>query len=206
LPPAAGSGASLDEIIFCIHSAFSFKIGEIAMQNVELTVELKIPDVTALTAASALRRRLGYEATLVELRRADYYRLSLNAKDPEQALAIARDLAENTNLFVNPNKHRYQLAAGMHNSAVSPPEGTQAVCVLITDPDSGAGEAVLSALHGRLGYRDRVEAVLAGTLWTLMLKAENQHRARQLAEQIAVTRSQGEGLLLNPHYQKYEIW
>ena len=39
------------------------------MQTIELLVSLKIPDVTALTAGSAIRRRLGYEEALKELKR-----------------------------------------------------------------------------------------------------------------------------------------
>jgi len=176
------------------------------MQTVELTVELKIPDVTALTAASALRRLLGYEDVLVELRRADYYRLSLATDSEQEALQLAEDLAENTNLFVNPNKHRYEVAAGVHNAAAPGADGTCAVNVLVTDPDSGSGEAVLSALQGRLGYRDQVSAVVAGKLWTLVLKADSEEQAEAIAKEIAVTESRGEGLLLNPHYQEYEMW
>ena len=43
------------------------------MQEIELLVTLKIPDVTALTAANTLRRRLGFAERLVGLSRADYY-------------------------------------------------------------------------------------------------------------------------------------
>ena len=51
------------------------------MQTLELLVSLKIPDVTALTAASSIRRRLGYNEVLNELRRSDYYSLDLNTTD-----------------------------------------------------------------------------------------------------------------------------
>lgn len=176
------------------------------MQTVELTVELKIPDVTALTAASALRRRLGYGDVLMELHRADYYRLSLAADSEQQALELAEELAENTNLFVNPNKHRYQVAAGVHNAATVAGDGVWTVKVLVSAPESGAGEAILSALQGRLGYRDQVSAVVAGDLWTLVLQADSKEQAEAIAQEIAVTESRGEGLLLNPHYQEYEMW
>ncbi len=176
------------------------------MQIVELTVDLKIPDVTALTAAGALRRRLGYGDVLVELRRADYYRLSLLTDSEQEALQIARDLAENTNLFVNPNKHRYQVATGVHNCTVKVDDGAYAVNVLVTDPESGSGDGILGALQGRLGYGDNVADVIAGNLWTLVLRADSKELAEAVAEEIAVTRSRGEGLLLNPHYQEYEMW
>ncbi len=82
------------------------------MQTLELLVSLKIPDVTALTAASSIRRRLGYDEVLKELRRSDYYSLDLNTTDPQVANELAHELAEKTNLFVNPNKHSYEVPAG----------------------------------------------------------------------------------------------
>ena len=56
----------------------------------ELAVSLKIPDVTALTAANAIRRRLGYADELVRLERADYYRLDLNVADRAPAESLVR--------------------------------------------------------------------------------------------------------------------
>ncbi|MFW6156334.1 MAG: phosphoribosylformylglycinamidine synthase subunit PurS, partial [Armatimonadota bacterium] len=79
------------------------------MTTVELVVGLKIPDVTALTAGNAIRRRLGYEDVLSSLERADYYRIEIDVDDREKAEAIAREIAEDTNLFVNPNKHTYHI-------------------------------------------------------------------------------------------------
>ena len=65
---------------------------------------------------------------------------------------------------------------------------------------------MLAALQGRLGYGDRVQSLLTGTLWTMALVADDAQQARQMAEEIAVTTAQSEGLLVNPHYQEYEVW
>ena len=65
------------------------------MQTVSILVRLKIPDVTALTAANALRRSMGY-SQLRELKRADYYRLELAVDSPDEAVALAKELAEKT--------------------------------------------------------------------------------------------------------------
>jgi phosphoribosylformylglycinamidine (FGAM) synthase PurS component len=176
------------------------------MQTVELTVELKIPDVTALTAANALRRRLGYQDTLIALNRADYYRLELNVDSEQAALDLTTEMAEQTNLFVNPNKHRFSVTAGAANAVASEGDGTQTINVLVTDPDSGKGSGVLGALQGRLGYGDRVADVTAGNLWILKLKAETHEQAEQMAHDIAVTLSREQGLLLNPHFQECQIW
>jgi|LSQX01.3.fsa_nt_gb hypothetical protein len=204
--PSTGTGICADKMVFCMYSASSFKIGETAMETIELIVELKIPDVTALTATSTLRQRLGYQNTLVQLKRADYYRLGLCADSTEQALKIGRALAEQTNLFVNPLKQRYQLHAGLHNPVVSADDDTYVAHVLVSNRDNQAGDKILHALQERLGYAEQVQSVLTGTLWILLLKATDADHARDLAEQIAVTRSQHEGLLQNPHYQASEAW
>lgn len=175
------------------------------MQPVELLVKLKIPDVTALTAANALRRRMGYEGVLTGLKRADYYRLETGDADLPAALALAAELAEQTNLFVNPNKHVYEARPGTREPAEAR-DGRCVTQVLVTDPDDGAAEGMLGALQGRLGYGGRVTGLLRGVLWTLELDCKSGEEARALAEEIAVTRTRGQGLLMNPHFQECEVW
>ncbi|MFO7946648.1 MAG: phosphoribosylformylglycinamidine synthase subunit PurS [Armatimonadota bacterium] len=176
------------------------------MQIVELYVELKIPDVTALSAAGTLRRRLGYDDVLRELKRGDFYRISLDVDSEDEAVDMVQDMAENTNIFVNPNKHSFSVFAGHHNSVAIDDSTDTAVNVLVIDPASGSGEAILNALQGRLGYGDVVKQVVTGTLWTLVLDVEDAADAKEITEEIAVTRSRQNGLLMNPHYQDYEMW
>lgn len=175
------------------------------MYDVEMLVKLKIPDVTALTAAGALRRRMGYESVLTSLRRADYYRLGLQAADAGAAHDLAAELAEKTNVFVNPNKHVYELREGGH-APEAVREGRHVVQVLVTDPHDGSAEGALGALQGRLGYGERVQSLLKGTLWTLELACESREQAVKLAEEIAITRARDRGLLMNPHFQEVEVW
>lgn len=172
------------------------------MQKVALLVRLKIPDVTALTAANALRRSLGY-SQLSSLRRADYYGLTLAVDTPDQALALATELAEKTNLFVNPNKHVFEVQAGQ---PVAPEAEGQVVQVLVTDPHDGSAEGMLAALQGRLGYGERVSEVTRGLLWTLELAVDSPAEAQRLARELAETTSLEQGLLVNPHFQDLEIW
>ncbi len=175
------------------------------MIAVELTVSLKIPDVTALTAANAIRRRLGYADVLTSLRRADYYRLDLEAGDRSQAEELARELAEETNLFVNPNKHVYEVRFPEDRGGDGATDGEYDVSVLVTNPDDATGAGILSALQGRLGYGGRVVGVETGVLWTMRLAADSAEQAREMAEDITVTRSQSKGILINPHFQDCEI-
>lgn len=172
------------------------------MQDVALLVRLKIPDVTALTAANALRRSLGYRQ-LIALTRADYYRLSLQVDCPEAALELARELAEKTNLFVNPNKHVYELYQKL---AAGDTTDGHVARVLVTDPHDGSAEGMLAALQGRLGYGDRIEGIEKGLLWTMHLDCATIEEARTLAQEMAETKSLEQGLLVNPHFQDFEVW
>ncbi|MGQ9732269.1 MAG: hypothetical protein ACUVX8_13485 [Candidatus Zipacnadales bacterium] len=172
------------------------------MMEVELLVRLKIPDVTALTAANSLRRRMGYADTLRSLRRADYYRFGLQVSSPEAALALATELAEQTNLFVNPNKHIYELRRPDRAPETDLVADEHEIEVLVTDPNDGSAQAALSALQRRLGYGDRVTTLIKGVLWVMKLRAESRQAAKRLAEDIAITRRIDQGLLVNPHFQE----
>lgn len=172
------------------------------MKSVALLVRLKIPDVTALTAANALRRSMGY-AQLKELRRADYYKLDLNVASQEEAVTLARELAEKTNLFVNPNKHVYEVQTDHSDEA--PAQGRLAH-VLVTDPHDGSAEGMLAALQGRLGYGGQAAGLTRGVLWTMLLDVADEAEARRLAAEMAETTSLEQGLLVNPHFQEFEVW
>ena len=174
------------------------------MISVELVVSLKIPDVTALTAGNAIRRRLGYEDVLIALDRADYYRLELEVDDRERAEGLVREMAEETNLFVNPNKHVYEVRFPEDRDGGGE-DGEWTVNVLVTSPDDSTGEAIASALDTRLGYGE-VANVETGVLWTMRIRADSEDAAREVGESITVTRSQSQGILMNPHFQEYELW
>jgi len=176
------------------------------MITVELVVGLKIPDVTALTAANAIRRRLGYADTLKSLGRADYYRMELDAPDRAAAEQLVREMAEDTNLFVNPNKHVYEVRFPEDRGDGGTEDGEHIVSVLVTSPDDTSGAGILASLHARHGYAGSVLSVETGTLWTMRLVADDERQARAMAEDITVTRSQAKGILMNPHFQEHEVW
>jgi len=179
--------------------------GNTTMTTVELVVSLKIPDVTALTAGNAIRRRLGYEGVLSALTRADYYRLDLDVDDRDAAEALTREIAEGTNLFVNPNKHIYELRFPEDRGANANVNGEWLVNVLVISPDDSSGEGIRGSLNGHLGY-PQVTGVQTGVLWSMRVKADSENEARKVAESITVTRAQDQGILMNPHFQEYEMW
>ncbi len=164
---------------------------------IELLVWLKIPDVTALTARRALQRRMGYGEVLADLKRADWWRLEVEAADEPAALALGHELAEQTTCFVNPNKHLYRVAS--HAGAIEAPDGLTAVGVLTGFDGDASADLTAQALRGRLGYGDTVGQVERGTLWTFLLREPDLDRARALAEAMTVTSNREHGLLINPH-------
>ncbi len=175
------------------------------MYAIELLVTLKIPDVTALTAANSIRRRLGYSERLTSLQRADYYRLELEAESEAAALDLVRELAQRTNHFVNPNKHAFTLRP--FDQRVSPPsrDGDYEVEVLTTDAESDRSADLEAALAGDRLAQGRVQAVHTGVLWNLRLRADSPQEAVAMARDIAVTRARDQGLLANPHFQAVQI-
>jgi len=42
-------------------------------------------------------------------------------------------------------------------------------------------------------------------LWTLLLTADSAEEAREITEQITVTTARDQGVLVNPHFQAWEI-
>jgi phosphoribosylformylglycinamidine (FGAM) synthase PurS component len=175
------------------------------MLEVELLVSLKIPDVTALTAAGSLRRRLGFAQRLADLRRADYYRLEVDAETEKSALALITQLAQRTNHFVNPNKHMFttRIAAPRLN----PPKkkGGYEVEVVVTDAEGDRAGDLEQALASDPLAEGKIKAVHAGVLWTLTLKTDTAAEAIEAARDITVTRARDQGLLANPHFQAVRI-
>lgn len=170
---------------------------------VELLVTLKIPDVTAATARQALQRRLGYAAQLADLRRADWWRIEVEAESEADALALGRELAERTNLFVNPNKHRYTCQLTWRPEATT--AGQTTVGVVTGFHDEASAELAARALQGRLGYGGKVLGLDHGTCWSLTLNEPDRAKAVELAKAMAVSETRNDGLLANPHSQWWRI-
>lgn len=175
------------------------------MHKVELLVTLKIPDVTALTASNTLRRRLGYGDVLTRLDRADYYLFDVEADSEDEACEVVRNLAERTTIFVNPNKHSFQVRPHAPSAEVPRRGDVYEVRCLVREVDYDPAPQILAQV-ARTELGKSIGGLQVGTLWTLHLRAPSADGARQLAHEIAVTRSRSKGLLVNPHYQVCEVF
>ncbi|MBL7206802.1 MAG: phosphoribosylformylglycinamidine cyclo-ligase [Candidatus Aenigmarchaeota archaeon] len=146
--------------------------------EIELTVELLIPDTTALTAFHTLKK-IGFKE-LKKLRREDYYKFTVKNDDFKK---VSEKLGK-TDILVNANKHRFMTKLSDESF-----DG-EGVKVLVQDIDNKDG--MLETLRNRLGLKE-IESMERGVLWTLDLEK------KELAKEIA------ESLLFNKHYQEYKI-
>ena len=62
----------------------------------------------------------------------------------------------------------------------------------------------MNRLNARL-KKAQVTDIVAGEVWRITLLADDLNSARDEIENMVVTKSRRKGLLLNPHYQRYEI-
>jgi len=75
---------------------------------------------------------------------------------------------------------------------------------LITESGRTRADGYTRRLNSRLKGVE-VSGMKAGEIWRMIVGAEDGKEAARKVESMAVTRSRREGLLLNPHYQSFEI-
>jgi len=172
--------------------------------DLTLTVALRGADPVALTAAHALTHRLGFGGELAELARRDLWRLRLEASGVAEALALAGSWVTRSNVFVNPNKHVYELAASRPGDKPGRASGRTAWIVAWSEPDI-EGAAARNLIQTRFGARELAQVEKA-LVWMLRFNAGiDADEIKRRAEEIAVARSRLSGLLTNPHFQSVAV-
>ncbi len=163
--------------------------------DVEVFVNLRVPDRVALTALRTLTTVMGYGESLVSLAREDYYTVHAAAGTPGEAVAYVREMVAQTAVFANPNKETAEVAPK------SRPVSNDNVIAFLVYPAAGLqSESLRGRLH-ELGY-DKVRSAGRGVVWKLEISGENKPRT---ALDIVITRNRGAGLLINPHSEEFEI-
>ncbi len=171
-----------------------------------LSVELKAAGNEARSALEALQEKMGLRDRVSGLAREDLWEIDVNARTVEGARETIEQLVRTTNLFANPNKHKYTLAdvggADPGAAAWVAGLGDDEVAVLVTDREGTEGESVLSAIR-RIGVDD-VVSIRKWTRWRIHL-AEPPMRGDpevlKLIRRIGVATGRRDGLLSNPHSQ-----
>ena len=148
-------------------------------KTVEMIVSLKMPDTTAITALQTLQK-IGFNK-IKDVKRADYYKFSV-----EGDAGKFKDKICKVDILVNANKHSYDFSI----------KKDKTIKILVKNiNDDGSG--VLSTLRNRLGFKN-IKKVEKATLWSLGIDADEME-ARKIAEKAT------KELLVNEHYQEYEI-
>ena len=162
------------------------------MWQIELCVQLKTYDLSALTAKQTLWE-MGYKE-LTEMSRDDYYLLYISANTEEEAISLTKEIAEKTPLFVNPNKHTYYIRNQNTNCSL-----LTAHCslteVLVWYREDVRKKMLLDSLKS-FGYS--VEDILCGVLWQITLACDKE-KASTLVQKMT------KELLMNPSSQDYKM-
>ena len=173
--------------------------------SIELLVRLKTADTTALTAKNTLQKDMGYDGTLLDLVRKEYWLIELEAGSVDEAEKLGREFVTATKTLVNPNKHTYNLRVLGESGEGTTRGNPHVIRALVSYREDEKAHVTRNILRDILGYGDRVKNVKRGTLWELTIKADDEAGAKQIAEEIVVARSIESGLLANPHSQTYSV-
>lgn len=125
-------------------------------KDMEMTVGLKIPDTTAITAFKALQR-MGVKG-LKGLKRSDYYRFRVSCDIGEASGRLGK-----TDVIVNANKNTFHAKPA---GKPFPEEDWDLLTIRVLVKDSQGNQGLLRTLRDRLGM-GFVEGLETGVLWTL---------------------------------------
>ena len=153
-------------------------------QTVEMIVSLKVPDTTAITALQTLKK-IGFDK-IKNVKRADYYKFLIEEDENKFKSKISK-----MDILVNANKHSFKFNLEK-NAAI---EGC--IFFVLVKNINGEGSGMLSTLKNRLGFKN-IKKIEKFILWSLAIDADEKE-ARKIADKAA------KELLVNEHYQKYEV-
>ena len=148
-------------------------------QTVEMTVSLKVPDTTAITALQTLRK-IGFDK-IKDVKRAVYYKFLIEEDENEFKSKISK-----VDILVNANKHSCGFSIQKNND----------VKILVKDINDGES-SILSTLRDRLNFQS-IKKTEKSVLWELSIDADEKE-AKKIADKAA------KELLVNEHYQEYTI-
>jgi hypothetical protein len=182
----------------------------------QLWVRLKVVDLVVQTAWITLTETMGFSGDLRGMLRYAWWRFDADGASAEAVSAeIDREIRMDS-AFTNQNKHRYHLAVEGGGKPVvtgdldlgadlpGAGEGVFACDLLVTERESGRDAAWAERLGPRL-QGVRLSGVRSGEVWRLLVRAKDPAEAAAKIEEMAVTRTRRQGLLVNPHYQGFAL-
>ncbi len=148
-------------------------------KTIDMTVSLKVPDATAITALQTLQR-IGF-SKIKDVKRADYYKFLIE----DDAEKFKKQISK-VDILVNANKHSCSFSIPKDNL----------VNILVKNIN-GEENGILPILKNRLGFKN-IKKIEKSILWSLSIDA-GENEAKKIADK--ATRE----LLVNEHYQEYTI-
>jgi hypothetical protein len=177
------------------------------MTQVEVLVKLLAPDPWSFTVYDTLNRKFGLEE-IVGIERIKTWTLSYDVVAADDAVGPTEKMLRETVLLANPNRDVRQLRTGPF-VPVKPgvyrmrEKAADAYVVKVRNLGDPTGENVARIARSRLGIVG-LQSVSFATLWVIEM-SKGEPDSQRIAEQVAVLRSRGSGLLANPHCQEVEV-
>jgi phosphoribosylformylglycinamidine (FGAM) synthase PurS component len=88
-----------------------------AKHTLHVTVGLKVTDNEARSALEALQEKMGLRDRVSDLTREELWEIEVESDRPSDARETVERLVATTNLFANPNKHKYAVSDAAGDSA-----------------------------------------------------------------------------------------
>lgn len=174
-------------------------------------------DLVALSALDTLVRKMGYADWLLSLSREELWILSFDLDDGE-AGEVTEMLVKRTGIFVNPNTHIHTVVRAGELMPHGIQCGREGLGIAVWPQEDSQVRPVAVAVRERMGVESLKELRRLILWWPRFAQDGGEGRSRtnrgdhrgymsaaQIAESMVATRSRQEGLLANPHYQRWCI-
>jgi hypothetical protein len=188
---------------------------------IELWVRLKVIDLVTQTAWFTFTEKLDFAGRLGGIVHYWYWGMDAEGADAKGILGEVDRVIRLDSAFTNQNKHLYRLSAAAGTAPAlgnlplesdfpmrgdATPAGGElfAIDCLVREKRPDRETGFTERLNGRL-RGVAVSKLKYGEVWRLIARASSGESALADVEKMLVSRSRREGLLLNPHYQQYEI-
>ncbi len=177
---------------------------------IHLWIKLKTYDLVALTALQTLKEELGYKNILKDLEREEYWGVKVRVEDRKALDNLAKEFTTRVKIFVNPNKHSWRVETGDFSPERKPilkgeGKGVYQAEILTRWMEDQKEKLALFSLKKTWGYGEKIREVRRGILWRMKIQASGPEEVKKWIEEITVTRSLNQGLLINPHAEHFHI-
>lgn len=172
--------------------------------TIQITTKLKGKDPSAVTVKEILAHDMGYGKKIVSVEREDLWELEAECRDRESAIKLAEQIAKETWVFYNPNKHLLKLEIKREESLKEKiwKELSFSRTIRTRFKDDEKEISALKFLRETFQGADKIRALKKYTLWHLEINCASEEEAQSIADDIAVNRNIGQGLLANPESQE----